>query len=125
MTLPLEGRHALVCGASEGIGRAAAIALANAGATVTLLARRIEALVKARMELPTPCGQTHGTLQADMADTVGLSRAVAALANAQPVHILVNNSAGPPGGPVHTAATEDFEAVFRQHLLAAQVTVQA
>jgi 3-oxoacyl-[acyl-carrier protein] reductase len=123
--LPLNGRHALVCGASEGIGRAAAIAFAQAGATVTLLARRIEALVVARDALPTPAGQSHGTLQADMRDTVGLSRAVSALANAQPVHILVNNSAGPPGGPVHAAAPEDFEAVFRQHLLAAQVTVQA
>jgi 3-oxoacyl-[acyl-carrier protein] reductase len=125
MTLPLEGRHALVCGASEGIGRAAAIALAQAGATVTLLARRLDALDTARAALPTPAGQAHGALVADMRDTAALARAVAALAARQPVHVLVNNSAGPPGGPVHAASTDDFEAVFRQHLLAAQVTVQA
>jgi 3-oxoacyl-[acyl-carrier protein] reductase len=125
MTLPLEGRHALVCGASEGIGRAAAIALAEAGAAVTLLARRTDALVAAMGTLPSPAGQAHGWIAADMRETADLRDRVAALASERPVHILVNNSAGPPGGPAHTAATDAYESVFRQHLLAAQVTVQA
>ena len=42
MDLNLSGKHALVCGSSEGIGRAAAIELASLGADVTLLARREE-----------------------------------------------------------------------------------
>jgi len=42
--LSLEGKRALVCGSSQGIGRAAAAALAAAGATVTLLARNRAAL---------------------------------------------------------------------------------
>jgi len=125
MTLPLESRHALVCGASEGIGRAAAIALAELGATVTLLARRTDALVAAVATLPSPAGQQHAWVAADMSDTAGLRGKVEALANERPVHILVNNSAGPPGGPAHAAKAEDFEAVFRQHLLAAQACVQA
>jgi 3-oxoacyl-[acyl-carrier protein] reductase len=125
MTLPLEGRHALVCGASEGIGRAAAIALAELGATVTLLARRPDALAAACDALPRPAGQAHATLIADMRETDELSRVVAAHVAAQPVHIVVNNSAGPPGGPVHGAATDAFAAVFRQHVLSAQVIVQA
>ena len=125
MTHPLAGRHALVCGGSEGIGRASAIALAQAGATVTLLARRPDALEAALADLPRPAGQAHATLIADMRETDELARVVAAHVAKAPVHILVNNSAGPPGGPVHAAAPADFEGVFRQHLLAAQVLVQA
>jgi 3-oxoacyl-[acyl-carrier protein] reductase len=125
MTHPLEGRHALVCGGSEGIGRASAIALAESGATVTLLARRPDALEAALADLPGPAGQAHATLVADMRETDELARVVAAHVAKAPVHILVNNSAGPPGGPVHAAAPADFEGVFRQHLLAAQVLVQA
>jgi 3-oxoacyl-[acyl-carrier protein] reductase len=60
-----------------------------------------------------------------MRETADLADRVAALAAERPVHILVNNSAGPPGGPAHSAQVEDFAAVFRQHLLAAQACVQA
>jgi 3-oxoacyl-[acyl-carrier protein] reductase len=60
-----------------------------------------------------------------MRETADLADRVTALAAERPVHILVNNSAGPPGGPAHSARVEDFEAVFRQHLLAAQACVQA
>jgi 3-oxoacyl-[acyl-carrier protein] reductase len=125
MTLPLDGRHALVCGASEGIGRAAAMALAEAGAAVTLLARRTDALVATTATLPSPAGQAHGWIAADMLETDDLRDRIAALAAERPVHVLVNNSAGPPGGPAHAAAPVDYEVVFRQHLLAAQVAVQA
>ena len=125
MTLPLETRHALVCGGSEGIGRASAAALAELGATVTLLARRVDALTAAVATLPAPCGQAHSTLAADMSDTNALRETIATLAEARPVHILVNNSAGPPGSPAHAAAVDAYAAVFRQHLLAAQVCVQA
>jgi 3-oxoacyl-[acyl-carrier protein] reductase len=125
MTLPLEGRHALVCGGSEGIGRASAIALAEAGATVTLLARRPDALAIACEALPRPLGQAHATLVADMRETDELARVVAAYVDGRPVHILLNNSAGPPGGPVHAAATAAVADGFRQHVLSAQVLGQA
>ena len=52
MDLNLSGKHALVCGASEGIGRAAAVELARLGADVTLLARREDALLDALSALP-------------------------------------------------------------------------
>ena len=48
-----------------------------------------------------------------------------ALASAHPVHILVNNTAGPPGGPAHAAAADAFLDAFRKHLLANQALVQA
>jgi 3-oxoacyl-[acyl-carrier protein] reductase len=41
------------------------------------------------------------------------------------VHILINNSGGPPGGPAHVATTAAFETAFRQHLLAGQTLLQA
>ena len=125
MDLDLGGRHALVCGASEGIGRATAIELAALGARVTVLARREAALREVVAALPGGEHRGHGLLVADMADTAALGAAVAALAAADPVQVLVNNTGGPPGGPAHAAAVDDYLDAFRRHLLAGQVLVQA
>ena len=126
MDLNLAGRHALVCGGSEGIGRAAAIELAQLGANVTVLARREEALRELAAALPrNGVAQTHGWIAADANDTAALRARIAAAATAHPFHVLVNNSGGPPGGPAHTAGDDAFLAAFRQHLLAAQACVQA
>ncbi|HQZ32635.1 MAG TPA: SDR family oxidoreductase [Arenimonas sp.] len=126
MSALLQGRHALVCGGSEGIGQAAAQALAAMGADVTVLARRPGRLAEVAAALPrVHPGQQHRHLAADATDTAGLAAAVAALCAEHPVHVLVNNTAGPPGGPAHAAAPETYDAVFRQHLLANQVLVQA
>ena len=119
-------RHALVCGASEGIGRASAIALAEAGASVTLLSRREDRLRALAAELPRVAeGQAHGFVAADVADTATLAVRLRELCAAAPVHILVNNTAGPPGGPAHAATPEQYLSVFTQHLVANQVIVQA
>jgi 3-oxoacyl-[acyl-carrier protein] reductase len=126
MNLDLSGKRALVCGASEGIGKAAAIALAELGADVTLLARRESALVELAAALPRiRDGQSHGFVVADMSDRSTLKDTVERHAANGPVHILVNNTAGPPGGPAHAAAPENYLAVFEQHLIANQVLLQA
>jgi 3-oxoacyl-[acyl-carrier protein] reductase len=125
MQLDLSGRHALVCGASQGIGRASAIELAELGATVTLLARSADALEALAGALPHPRGQEHHWQAVDMLDTARLQGVVTDIAASAPVHILVNNTGGPPGGPAHTADPAAFEAAFRQHLLAGQAMVQA
>lgn len=126
MSQDLRGRHALVCGGSEGIGRAAAEALAALGADVTVLARRPERLAEVAAALPrVHDGQRHRHVAADASDSSGLAAAVAALCAKYPVHVLVNNTAGPPGGPAHAASPDDYLAVFRQHLVAGQVLVQA
>ncbi len=126
MNIDLTGKHALVCGGSQGIGRATAIELAALGADVTLVARSREALETAVASLPkTHAAQQHATIAADMLDHVELRAKVEATANAHPIQILINNSGGPPGGPAHTAAPDDFLRAFTQHLVAAQALLQA
>jgi len=125
MDLDLTGRHALVCGASEGIGRAAAHELALLGADVTVLARRAEALQEVAAALPRRNGQQHDWISADVSQTDALRAQAGALASARPVHILVNNTAGPPGGPANTAEVAAFLDTFNRHLVANHVLVQA
>ena len=125
MDLELSGRHALVCGASEGIGRAAAHELAALGADVTVLARRADALQAVVDALPRRDGQRHGLLVADVSQRDDLGSKVAALAGERPVHILVNNTGGPPGGPAHGADASAYVDAFGRHLLANHALVQA
>ena len=125
MQLDLSGRHALVCGASQGIGRASAIELAQLGANVTLLARSTDTLKTVAGKLPrTHAGQQHDWRSVDMLDTASLQTITGDIVTKQPVHILINNTGGPPGGPACTATPAAFETAFRQHLLAGQVLLQ-
>jgi 3-oxoacyl-[acyl-carrier protein] reductase len=125
MDLDLTGRHALVCGASEGIGRATAHELALLGADVTLLARRPDALQDVAAALPTRGAQAHGWISADVSQLDALDAKVRGLAAGKPVHILVNNTAGPPGGPAKDARLEAFRDAFDRHLLANHTLLQA
>ena len=125
MDLDLGGRHALVCGGSVGIGRAAAIELASLGANVTLLARREDALRDAVAGLANTGNQQHGYLVADMADADALHARVAELAASRPLHILVNNTGGPPGGAAHSADVAAFLDAFNKHLVANHTLLQA
>jgi 3-oxoacyl-[acyl-carrier protein] reductase len=126
LDLDLSGQHALVCGGTEGIGRASAVLLAAHGADVTVLSRTAATLEATVAALPRPReDQAHAFIEADMSDLAALSAKVEALANARPVTILVHNSGGPPGGPAHAAGLDAYEAAFRQHLLAGQTLLQA
>ncbi|TWT23740.1 SDR family oxidoreductase [Luteimonas marina] len=125
MDLNLSGRHALVCGASEGIGRAAAHELALLGADVTALARRPEALEAVVAALPRAGVQRHRALAADVSRRDELRARVDALVAEAPVHVLVNNTGGPPGGPAFGADADAFLDAFGKHLLANQALTQA
>ena len=125
MQLDLTGRHALVCGASQGIGRATAVELAELGANVTLLARSADPLKDVAASLPKKhASQRHDWRSVDMQDTAGLQATAADIVAANPVQILINNTGGPPGGLAHTAEPAAFESTFRQHLIAGQVVLQ-
>lgn len=121
MNLDLSGHRALVCGGSDGIGRAAAVELAALGAKVTVLARGAERLVAAVRALP---GKGHDHAVADLDDTAALEELVRDALAPRGYTILVNNAGGPPGGPVTTAEPDDFLAAFRRHLIANQRLVQ-
>src|SRR5690606_36829055 len=69
--------------------------------------------------------QANGWLAADADDIEALRAQVTALAAGKPVHILINNSGGPPPGNIHGSSTEAFETALRQHLLANHVVTEA
>ena len=118
----LEGRRAVACGSTQGIGLACAIALAERGAAVTLFARDAERLEESVGRLP---GGGHRFRAVDFNDTAALREAARAEAGAGPVHVLLNNTGGPPGGPIVEATPEAFLAAFGAHLIGSHVLVQA
>lgn len=126
MNLNLKDRTALVCGSTQGIGKAAAIELALLGANVVLLARNEEKLSAAIAELPKAGTQAHKYLVADYSEPQQLKTRVTALVQTgHPIHILVNNTGGPPGGLITNAKTEEFLTAFSQHLVCNHILVQA
>lgn len=126
MDTSLVGRRALVCGASAGIGRAAAVELAALGAEVTLAARDAGRLREAAAMLPADHGQRHGILVADLSDPEPAARAVenAFAAARTPVTILVNNTGGPPGGAMLDATADQLLTAFKSLLVTAHRLVQ-
>lgn len=123
MNTSLAGRRALVCGASRGIGRACAESLAEHGASVTVLGRRMETLEPVRDSLGEG---DHHCLCADLGDWKDAGRIVAEHAAAHgPIHILVNNSGGPKAGPAIDADPEEYIAGFTPHVLGSQAMAQA
>ncbi|MEK7250060.1 MAG: SDR family NAD(P)-dependent oxidoreductase, partial [Bacteroidota bacterium] len=68
MNLNLQGKRALVCGSTQGLGKASAIELAKLGASVILVARNEQALQKTEFELDVSAGQRHGYIVADFSD---------------------------------------------------------
>lgn len=120
MNIDLTGKRAYVGGASRGIGRACAEALAELGASVTVAARSDEVLKDVVRSLSTEAGQKHGRAAVDNDNPDELIRRVRQELDGTPFHILVNNTAGPPGGPVFDAAPEEFENAFRRHLVCNQ-----
>ncbi|MCB0639738.1 MAG: SDR family oxidoreductase [Lewinella sp.] len=125
MDLNLRGKHALVGGSSKGIGKAAAIELAALGADVTLMARSADLLELVKQELDHSQGQTHDYLVVDFTDSDDLRDKVRALAEKKTIHILVNNTGGPPSGPIIEAQPAQFLSAFHNHLICNHILVQA
>ena len=124
MNLNLTKKNALVCGSTQGIGKASAIALAELGANVTLIARNEKKLKQVLAELPNKY-QNHNYIVADFKNPIGLGQKVSlALKTIGTFHILVNNTGGPASGPVFSAALNDFENAFTQHLKCNHILTQ-
>ncbi len=114
MKIDLSGRRALVMGASQGIGRATALAFAECGAQITAVARSQERLGQLLEELP---GSGHGFIALDLSDRTALQAQIEAEIGQRGYDILVCNTGGPAGGPISQASEAEFLAAFQNHLL--------
>ena len=121
MDLGIEGKVALVLGASKGIGRGIAAALAREGARVAIASRSAEALEREAEEI-------KGEVRAFPGDTEDLDRMrelPGEVAEAMgPVEILVTNTGGPPGGGALDNSLEEWDAAYRSLVLAPRVLLE-
>lgn len=123
MNTDLTGKRAVVCGSTQGIGKATAIALANLGASITLVARTEEKLKAVLNELPK--NDRNDYIVADFSNPKELEQKIKAWASTNAANILVNNTGGPKGGPVREAKLEEFTSAFNNHLICNHIMVQA
>lgn len=117
MDLSLNGKTAVICGSSQGLGLASAKELALFGANCILIARNKEKLENAVNSLARTEDQKHSYKIADFFNLEQVRSAINEILKEGPVHILVNNSGGPPGGIVSEAKEEEFAKAFNQHLI--------
>ena len=117
MNIDLTGKKALVCGSSQGIGKATAIALAQQGADIVLMARNEDRLTKVLAELDTSQNQQHEMLVADFQDPDQVKAKITAFSARNIAHILINNTGGPPAGDAIDAQAEEFLEAFHAHLI--------
>lgn len=125
MNLSLTGLNAVVCGSTQGIGLAIAKELSAQGARCFLIARNEPQLQYALTLLSAPAELHHEYRVADFYENDQVKKAIDSIVGKHPVHILINNTGGPPPGPVAEATTAGFEHSFRQHLVNNQLLSQA
>lgn len=125
LSLDLGGKTALVAGSTQGIGLASAQALASLGARCVLISRNEESLKKAVATLDSAKGQRHEYIVADFNQPEEVGKQVNAYVQSNPIHILINNTGGPPAGPVVDAKTDAFLTAFQQHLICNHILATA
>lgn len=125
MNLSLEGKYAVICGSTQGIGLAIAEELASLGANCTLLARSEDALKEALHLLDISLRQQHSYLVADFSKPNEVKKIIESHVVNHPVHVLINNTGGPPGGPIIEATEEAFLDTFNQHLVCNHILAKA
>jgi 3-oxoacyl-[acyl-carrier protein] reductase len=122
--IELTGKTALVCGSTQGIGKAIATQLAECGAQIVLLARNETKLKEVMNGLNTDSGQKHTYLCADFSDTASVETAAHEIQKLN-IDILINNTGGPAAGPAHKADTNAYLSAFQAHLINNQILLQS
>jgi 3-oxoacyl-[acyl-carrier protein] reductase len=112
--LGLKGKTALVCGASRGLGKACALALAREGVDVTIVARTRDVLERTGAEIADATGVEVATVAGDLTTPEGRTAAIEACP--QP-DILINNSQGPLPGDFHDWTRDDWIAALDDMML--------
>ncbi len=125
MNLQLKNKIAVVCGSTQGIGKATAQELSKLGATIILVARNEDKLKATILDLDNSNGQSHSYIVADFSRPADLEKIMSKWILTNKAHILVNNTGGPKGGPIRDAATSEFLEAFNQHLICNHIMVQA
>ncbi len=125
MNLSLEGKFAVICGSTQGIGLAIAEELALLGANCTLIARNKDALETAVHGLDIALRQQHQYLVANFSNPGEVRYVIEERVKQGPVHILINNSGGPAAGPTIEAKEEAFLQAFNQHLICNHILTKA
>ena len=124
MNLNLKNKNALVCGSTQGIGKAIAIALANEGAHVTLVARNRDKLKQVLAELPN--NEKHSFIVADFTNPRDLQEKIIKFIDENHgFHILINNTGGPRSGAILSASLDEFDNAFTMHLKCNHILAQA
>ncbi|MBA3295843.1 MAG: SDR family oxidoreductase [Acidobacteria bacterium] len=109
MDLHLEGRCAIVCAASKGLGRATALSLAREGARVAICSRSEDALRATAAEIAAATGATVVPIVADVASAADCNRLVRnSAAQLGAIDILVTNTGGPKSGPFMSFTDDDW-----------------
>lgn len=126
MDLGIEGRVALVMGASKGLGRATAAALAREGARVAVASRSRDRIDEAAAAIAADTGGAVQGFAANTEDVERLPQLVAEVSGAiGKVEILVANTGGPPPGDALSFGRDDWEAAHRSLVLAPMALVEA
>jgi 3-oxoacyl-[acyl-carrier protein] reductase len=112
--LGIRGKSALVCGASRGLGKACALALAREGVNLTIVARTRDVLESAAAEMAEATGVKVVPVAADLTTDAGRTAAIAACPNPE---ILINNSQGPLPGDFHDWSRDDWIAALDDMML--------
>ncbi|MFT6850751.1 MAG: 3-oxoacyl-[acyl-carrier protein] reductase [Sphingobacteriales bacterium] len=124
MNLSLKGKNAVVCGSTGGIGQASALELASLGANIVLVARNEEKLKTTLASLPKVEGQNHQYLIVDFSNQEELKQTLTEWADQNEAHILINNTGGPPGGPITKSSPDEFLSAFNNHLICNHIITQ-
>ncbi|RFC53570.1 SDR family oxidoreductase [Brumimicrobium aurantiacum] len=123
MNIDLTGRHAVVCGSTQGIGKESALTLSKMGASITLIARNEDKLKSVLAELNENAKNDY--IVADFSNPKDLEKKIKNWASENKAHILLNNTGGPKGGLIREAKVEEFISAFNNHLVCNHVLVQA
>ncbi len=115
MDLHIGGRHAIVCGASKGLGRACAEALAAEGVHLVINARGREALEQAAAEISMRHSVTVTAVAADITTAEGRE---AVLSAGRAPDILINNAGGPPPGDFRNWEDDDWHQALQNNMVA-------
>ena len=118
--------RALVCGASQGIGRSIAGALANDGMNLTLLARNGSELEKVRTDILKVSSVDIDIATCELEDLAFVEKLAEELLERNGAyHVFINNSGGPASGKILDASASDFEVAFRRLVLSGHIFLKA